>query len=76
MKVFGISPNNNPSKGYCGGLVIIAANDADEAWKVIEEADDFEVDSYYFYKEDIEEIPHLSTDLTEPQIIIQEWYVE
>ena len=70
MKVFGITP----STCYGGGLVVIAANNADEAWQTIIESDDYNLDIIEFNKNDLHEIHHLSTDLKEREIIIYDVY--
>lgn len=93
MKVFGCKSDMS----YSGGLVLVAANNIEEAYITAAMDDNL---SYLFYWEDDDcvwcepdgnihhcssdtyplnkwfEVEHLSTDLTEPAVIIEDHYSE
>ncbi len=90
MKVFGCKVQQE----YAGGIILVAANNIDEAFRVAaeshptswvfhyEDSDGNWVDkdeipdaicvSSYYPIECWEEYPHLTSDLTEPQTILEE----
>lgn len=82
MKVFGCKNQEN----YGGGLILVAANSKEEAFIIASEDKDkswlFYVDGCGLLTSDVYpchawvEFEHLSTDLTEPQVIIEDHYLE
>ena len=82
MKVF----VNKRTGNYSGGMILVAANSAEEAHKAFHSDDDFsdywttdydgmEVD-YYYQKENWKEVEGLTCDIDRPCVIDEEWYSE
>jgi hypothetical protein len=58
----------NLEENYSDGVILVLANDLEEAESIVEEYDE---DANWVFNEIIE---HLSSTLTEPQIILQQSY--
>lgn len=69
MKVFGLYPG----VPYSGGVILIAANTAEEAQEL---AIKDEYVEYYGNVEKMEEIEELSANVDTPKIILNSWYIE
>lgn len=84
MKVFACENQN----AYGGGLILVAANTKEEAFNTASVYKDID---YLFYETEYKsgifisdtypldkwfEVKHLSTDLTEPKVIIEDHYTE
>lgn len=71
---------------YSGGIILVAANDVKEAFEIAArevdqyfyraKSDDATLRSTYYPFEGWQEFEHLSCDYTEPQVILEESYVE
>lgn len=64
MKVYSVTPNED----YSGGVMIIAANTAEEAKKIAKNKD--------FLINEPKEIPYLTANVDKPDIIIKALYFE
>lgn len=69
--------------GYSGGVAIVAANNAEEAFNVFHSdvaykwmLDAIEEDGYYYKKENWVELPMLTANVEHPQIIIEDGHSE
>ena len=69
--------------GFSGGVAIVAANSVEEAFDVFHSSkeynwmlDGIDGDSYYYKKEDWFELPIITANVEEPQIIIEDGYTE
>ena len=81
--------------GYSGGLAVVAANSAEEAFKVFHSSEKYDwmldcldkdsgeytsdiskCESYYYKRKDWFEIPILTANVEQPQIIAEDGYTE
>jgi hypothetical protein len=79
MKVFACKR----CRGYSGGVAIVAANSAEEAFNVFHTNveykwmfDIIDEDGYYYKKENWVELPMLTANVEHPQIIIEDGHSE
>ena len=79
MKVFACKRN----RGFSGGLAVVAANSAEEAFEVFHTNENYDWmidridgDSYYYKKEDWFELPMITADVEQPQMIVEDGYTE
>lgn len=69
MKVFSLYPGT----GYSGGVILIAANNLEEAQNLAKQ------DEYVEYYGDIanmKEVEELSANVDTPKVILSSWYIE
>lgn len=69
MKVFSLYP----ATSYSGGIVLIAANNLEEA-KGLARHDEFMI--HYGDIEHMTEVEELSANVNSPEIILNTWYIE
>lgn len=69
MKVFSLYPGVS----YAGGVILIAANNLEEAKELAIKDRDVERDGDFANMEEVEE---LSANVDTPKIIIDKWYME
>ncbi len=80
---------NKRSGGYSGGMILVAANSAEEAHKVFHDDpyckwmwDDIsregptQTDDYYYQPEDWQEMPILEAKVDKPQVLEEAGYTE
>lgn len=69
--------------GFSGGIAIVAANSAEEAFEVFHSSEEYnwmldgcDGDGYYYKKEDWFEVPILTANVENTQIIVEDGYSE
>lgn len=80
---------NRRSGGYSGGMILVAANSAEEAHKAFHAETDLNwmwdnitwetppyVEDKYYYPENWEEMPMLNANVDKPQVLAEEGYTE
>lgn len=78
---------NRRSGGYSGGMILVAANSAEEAHKAFHDTPEycnmwtsFPEDGYisdaYYYPDGWEEMPMLEANVDKPQVLAEEGYTE
>lgn len=69
MKVFSLFPDIS----YAGGIVLIAANNLEEAQELARKDEYLE---FYGDIDNMKEVEELSTNVNSPKIILNTWYIE
>lgn len=69
MKVFSLYPGNC----YSGGVILIAANNLEEAQNLAQQDEFVE---YYGDIANMKEVEELSANVDTPKVILSSWYIE
>ena len=69
MKVFSLYP----ATSYAGGIVLIAANNLEEAQELARKDEYLE---FYGDISNMKEVEELSANVNSPEIILNTWYIE
>lgn len=66
--------------GYCGGLIVVAANSEDEAYRIvkdyIENEDYWEEEFRCYHRKDFRLLNGVTADVKTPQILSEDHYEE